>query len=227
MTQINSAWAVTYTLIHRFLASAEYTLKLIKSEESVTTGMSRKFACTMNLRGFCAIDAVQNAFIHTLQTFEILLHSVSHSNGLTEESLATLSGQLDVVRHLAGGEIRLVSKEIGELLGSLWTQLGGNRKLIANAHHRYFTLNYTSVQTKAMQRLVFNVQAELYDLQVISDTLRAYAAHPLLLGMDIPKGGVVTALSEGCKGLRDRLDNIGAQVNPGESGEIVNIIDVN
>lgn len=166
----------------------------------------------MNINGFCATDAVQNAFTHTLQTFEILLHSVSHSNGLTEESLITLSGQLDVIRHLAGEETSLVSREIGELLGSLWTQLGGNRKLIANAHQRYLTLNYTSVQTKAMQRLVFDVRSELYDLQVISDTLRAYAAHPLLLGTDIPKGSIITALSEGCQSLRDRLDNIGTHI---------------
>lgn len=212
------------TFQRSYLASAEHTLKLIDSETSVAGSITRKIACLSTIDNFCATDTVYKVFLHTLQTFEFLLQSVSHSNGLTDESLEMLSGQLDVIRHLSGEEATIVTKEIGELLGSLWTRLGGNRKLIANAHQRYTTLNYTSVQTKAMQRLVVDIRVELYDLQVISDTLRAYAAHTLLLEVDFPKGGILTALSEGCQSLRNRLKDIGTRAASRDlpSGDVEN-----
>lgn len=173
----------------------------------MTRSVARKIACALTAFNCCATD-VRKSFLYNLKTFEILVQDLSHSNGLTTESLSVLEGHLDAIRDLVGYETHMVSAEIGDLLGSLWTFLGGNRKRIANAHSRHLTLNSTSTQTKRMKRLVLNVQDELFVLQKACDNLRAYAAHPLLLDEDIPAGGVLAALSEGTHGLRDMMEGL-------------------
>ncbi|KAJ7796965.1 hypothetical protein B0H14DRAFT_3494239 [Mycena olivaceomarginata] len=143
------------------------------------------------------------AFEHTLQIFEVFVHKLAHSNGQTYACLEDLESHIDVLKHLIGEQSELTSREIGHLLGMLWYYVGGNRSLLADANSRYKTLVNTGVQTKAIQRLVWDVQGDLKDLQTNSDVLRSYASEPLITHRT--SRDAIQALSSGCQNLREKL----------------------
>ena len=154
--------------------------------------------------GLC-VHAATGAFLHTLHIFELLIHDLTHSNALTGQSLITLESKINALKHLVDDEANAVSAEIGELLGRLWTVLGGNRGHLKHARSHYRVLNQTGQQAKAMKKMVLDVQLELEGLQKNCDRLRSYAATPLLLLSAMPKKVVVISLSEGCKQLKSRV----------------------
>jgi len=125
-------------------------------------------------------------------------------NLATDESLIVLDGHIVVVSHLIGEEMHHASMELGELLGRLWTRLGGNRNRLAETNSRFLSLTHAGQQTRAMKALVWDVRIELDGLQENTDALRAYAAEPLLLDGRLPKADVIRALSDGCQHLRSR-----------------------
>lgn len=102
-------------------------------------------------------------------------------------------------------EAEEAAREIGDLLGRLWTKLGGNYKQLTNTQGKYHALLRTGKQTLAMKRLVSNVQDELHDLQVNCEALRGYAMEPLLTEGHVSKNAVIRTLGEGCRGLKSRL----------------------
>ncbi|RDB16146.1 hypothetical protein Hypma_003360 [Hypsizygus marmoreus] len=193
---------------------ASITIILATAEAAYTTIAASPFTqeglvCrAMHVFGLCNFDAEagDKAFIHTLQIFELLIHDLTHANSLTAQSLISLENKMTSVKRLVDEETNEVSEEIGVLLGRLWTVLGGNRGYLHHARSRYHALNQTGEQTKAMKKIVLDVQLELAGIQRNCDRLRSYAAAPLLSSSAVPKKGVVLALSEGCRRLRARIE---------------------
>lgn len=147
---------------------------------------------------------MESAFLHTLTSFEYFIRNLAHYNAATEESLVTLDNHITILSYLIGEELDGVSKEIGELLGQLWTRLGANRSRLAHAHSRFQSLSRAGTQTKAMKALVWDVRVELDGLQETSDALRSYAVEPLILDGPLPRADVVRSLSDGCQSLNTR-----------------------
>lgn len=144
-------------------------------------------------------------FLHTLRTFETLIKNLSNLNAATDDSLNILEGHIEVVKAMLSEGLDGMSKEIGKLLDCLWTRLGGNRALIADAHLCHRSLVQAEIQTMVMKAIVCNACIELSGMQEDSEVLCSYAAEPLLVGRDLPHPEVVRALCQGCKTFQKRM----------------------
>lgn len=186
--------------------SVDYTLSLLNKEPTM---LSLVGAFVSDASGLGLVTdhkaKIQDSFSHSLQTFESYVQSLTHYNAATDESLVILDNHIHILSYLIGEELHEVSREIGELLGQLWTRLGANRSRLTNAHLRFESLTRAGHQTKAMKSFVWDVRVELDGLQESAEALRSYVAEPLLLGGSLPRVEIARALSDGCKLLRSRM----------------------
>lgn len=185
------------------MASASYTLSIMASAE--TTQSVFDMLSLRCIFGSCPHHAlvVQHAYLHTLRSFEALNHDLTHLNAETERSLARLDSHIDILRDLLSEEVDGLTKEIGELLGRLWTRLGGNRSSLSDAHERQLSLSRAGEKLGLMRRVVWDAQVELHGLQQGTDALRAYTVEPLLVDGPLPRREIIRALIEGCETLQE------------------------
>ncbi|KAF8225969.1 hypothetical protein L208DRAFT_1380421 [Tricholoma matsutake] len=153
---------------------------------------------------------------HQFQAMASLADKTSKTSNMAQETRNVFMALDDLIVLMSWSHIEVVkamlskgldgmSKEIGKLLDCLWTRLGGNRALIADAHLCHRSLVQAEIQTMVMKAIVCNACIELSGMQEDSEVLRSYAAEPLLVGRDLPHPEVVRALCQGCKTFQKRM----------------------
>jgi hypothetical protein len=191
----------------RILISANRTLAVLENKPSAFASI---FASLSDLGLTFLPDhrgAQKAAFVHLLQTFESSIQSLDHLNAAADGSLLVLDNHIHVVGHVVGEETGVRSREVGDILGRLWTILGGNRSLLNQAQLRFAALLQAGVQVKRMKSLVWDARVELNALGERAEILRSYAVEPLLLGGPIQQADIVRIISQGSKSLLQAIED--------------------
>lgn len=190
-------------------ASVSHTVRVINSDDSLT-GKALSLLRVVS-PFYPPKDPTQGTFLRSLVIIQSSINILSQYNAETANSVVTLEQLIRGVVDLIGDESHEVTKEIGELLGRLWTKLGGNRSLLAQMNSRAHALSTVGRHSGAMRRFVGNVHQALVGLQESTDILRDIATAPLLLDGTIPRPVILAQLSDGCQALRESLMSSRAQ----------------
>ncbi|KAJ7868440.1 hypothetical protein B0H13DRAFT_1897151 [Mycena leptocephala] len=104
------------------------------------------------------------AFRQTIQTFDHYIHDLVHSGNQTSECMGTLDNHVHAAKHLLDEAKRLTNQQIDHLRG-IWSCLGGNRSLLADARARLKVITAARVQTQTIHEMIWDAQAHLKQLQ--------------------------------------------------------------
>lgn len=142
------------------------------------------------------------AFRQTIQTFDHYIHDLVHSGNQTSECMGTLDNHVHAAKHLLDEAKRLTNQQIDHLRG-IWSCLGGNRSLLADARARLKVITAARVQTQTIHEMIWDAQAHLKQLQTSCHSLRPFAS-----AGDSSREAmhqVVHGLSSGCRDIQNKM----------------------
>lgn len=186
------------------VASASHTAHLIDIDESYK-GQAKSLLCLVACPLYQCADSAQGSFLNTILIIQSSINVLSEYNSETARSITVLEEHIRAVVDLIGDESHEVVEEIGELLGRMWTKLGGNRDRLAQMNSRAGALSKVGHHAGSMRKFVGNVYQALTGLQESTDALREVATEPLLLSGALPQSIVLAQLSDGCQALETSL----------------------
>lgn len=181
--------------------SVSHTVRVINSDESLA---GKAFSFLRAISPFSQAESpAQETFLRSLVIIQSSINVLSQYNAETAKSVIILEQHIQGVVDLIGDERHEVTKEIGQLLGQLWTRLGGNRTRLAQMNSRARALSTVGNHTGAMRKFVGNVHQALMGLQESTSVLRDIATAPLFLNGALPRSIILIQLSDGCQALRE------------------------
>jgi hypothetical protein len=185
-------------------ASASHTIRQIDTDKSYK-GQIKSLLCFTTSPLYQCKNSGQTSFLSTILIIQSSINDLSQYNSETARSIIVLEEHTRAVVGLIGNESHEVGQEIGELLGRMWTRLGGNRSRLAQMNSRAYALSKVGNHTGSMKKFVGNVYQALVGLQGSTDALRDIATARLLLDEALPRSIILTQLSNGCQALERTL----------------------
>ena len=131
-------------------------------------------------------DAVRKTFTEALSVLEAQIRRIILEAEIALRRLNALEEHLYTLSEFVARENGTITAERAELLGQLWTMVGGNKRRLKHMNGHLFLLNNVG---EYRRRATAHVTAALQTLQGMSEDmedLRERAAAPELMGEKIP-----------------------------------------
>ncbi|CAE6449859.1 unnamed protein product [Rhizoctonia solani] len=158
---------------------------------------------------------VETMWYQATGMMESTIRKLIHEAEINIVALDKLEGQLDLINEMILREDEGIRAQAEEVLGELWTKLGGNKKKLHNFRSHRMLLNEIRVYRKRALAHVSSTLVQLQGLSADLDDLRQRVATPALAGeeagipLEVHIGSMqkgTERLLEGRKRARERED---------------------
>ncbi|KAJ7170790.1 hypothetical protein C8R43DRAFT_981075 [Mycena crocata] len=148
-------------------------------------------------------DLVLSTFEDSMNYLSFTMQSLIVEFELNLQNLNKLEEQLSVLHELVSREDNSISSAKSELLGELWTKVGGNRrKLRGYEHHLHLLKGLTQYRKQALVHVVSALQT-LTQMSEDIENLRERVAAPELVGSRIPVEVHIKSIQSGLERLKE------------------------
>ncbi|CAE7210537.1 unnamed protein product [Rhizoctonia solani] len=212
--------------VDQIVTMNEYVLKLLEntakdSQLQISGGPIQRVINAVSIRpvGPQIIASrrkeVETMWYQATGMMESTIHKLIHEAEANMVGLDKLEGQLDLINEMILREDEGIRAKAEEVLGELWTKLGGNKKKLHNFRSHRMLLNEIRIYRKRALAHVSSTLVQLQGLSADLDDLRQRVATPALAGeeagipLEVHIGSMqkgTERLLEGRKRARERED---------------------
>ncbi|KAJ7629424.1 hypothetical protein DFH06DRAFT_1225692 [Mycena polygramma] len=148
-------------------------------------------------------DLVLSTFEDSMNYLSFTMQGLVLEFELNLQNLNKLEEQLSVLHEFVSREDNSISSAKSELLGELWTKVGGNRrKLRGYEHHLHLLKGLTDYRKQALVHVVSALQT-LTQMSEDIENLRERVAAPELVGSRIPVEVHIRSIQNGLDRLKE------------------------
>ncbi|KAJ7126825.1 hypothetical protein C8R44DRAFT_779661 [Mycena epipterygia] len=148
-------------------------------------------------------DIILTTFEDSMNYLSVTMQSLIVEFELNLQNLNKLEEQLSVLYEFVSREDKSISSAKSELLGELWTKVGGNRrKLRGYEHHLHLLKGLTEYRKQALVHVVSALQT-LTQMSEDVENLRERVAAPELVGSRIPVEVHIKSIQGGLERLKE------------------------
>ncbi|KAG1794754.1 hypothetical protein EV424DRAFT_1449364 [Suillus variegatus] len=148
-------------------------------------------------------EVIVDAFTSAMDTFSIAIQRLILEAEISLHNLDVLEEDLSVVREVVMREDIDVTTEQSELLGALWTKLGGNRRALRDNDRRLGLLKDLGDYRRQAQAHVVAALQTLNSMSEDMEDLRERVAAPELVGGRIPLHVHIESIQNGLERLQE------------------------
>ncbi|KAG2060918.1 hypothetical protein BDR06DRAFT_1002133 [Suillus hirtellus] len=148
-------------------------------------------------------EVIVDAFTSAMDTFSIVIQRLILEAEISLHNLDVLEEDLSVVREVVMREDIDVTTEQSELLGALWTKLGGNRRALRDNDRRLGLLKDLGDYRRQAQAHVVAALQTLNSMSEDMEDLRERVAAPELVGGRIPLHVHIESIQNGLERLQE------------------------
>lgn len=148
-------------------------------------------------------EVIVDAFTSAMDTFSIAIQRLILEAEISLHNLDVLEEDLSVVREVVMREDIDVTTEQSELLGALWTKLGGNRRALRDNDRRLGLLKDLGDYRRQAQAHVVAALQTLNSMSEDMEDLRERVATPELVGGRIPLHVHIESIQNGLERLQE------------------------
>lgn len=199
-------------ILRSVIAVNDYALHTIEAYESRPRSALSVLWPFSSSRG--VQDVVRDTFVETMSVLQTQIERVVVEAEFSLRALMDLEERLYTLSEFIARENGTLTEERAELLGALWTMLGGNRGKLKHMNGHLFLLSSIG---EYRRRATAHVSAALQTLQGMSEDmedLRERVAAPELVGEKIPVEVHLKSIRSGLERLqadRDRTKERGEE----------------
>lgn len=201
--------------VDQIVSMNEYVLKLLEAnvknaQPRVSSGpVQRVMNALSPVRGPAATAAerkeIEGMWYQATGMMESTVRKLIIEAEANMVALDKLEGQLDMINEMVLREDSRIRAQAEEILGELWTMLGGNRKILNNFRTHRVLLNDIRVYRKRALAHVSSTLVQLQQLSADLDDLRQRVATPALAGEEsgIPLEVHIGSMQKGTERLME------------------------
>ncbi|QRV74213.1 transmembrane protein [Ceratobasidium sp. AG-Ba] len=201
--------------VDQIVAMNEYVLKLLEAnvknaQPQISSGpVQRVMNALSPIRGPAATSAdrkeIEGMWYQATGMMESTVRKLIVEAEVNMVALDKLEEQLDMINEMVLREDGRIRAQAEEILGELWTMLGGNRKILNNFRTHRVLLNDIRVYRKRALAHVSSTLVQLQQLSADLDDLRQRVATPALAGEEsgIPLEVHIGSMQKGTERLME------------------------
>jgi hypothetical protein len=185
------------------MAVNAYAMRTIQDAEKNAPSLYSLAALIPFYTGPTTQEVIIDAFTSAMDTFSVAIERLILEAEISMQHLDTLEEDLLAVREAVTREDVSVGAEKSELLGALWTKLGGNRRTLRDYEKRLNLLKDLGNYRKQAQAHVLAALQTLTSMGEDMEDLRERVAAPELVDGRIPLHVHIESIQNGLQRLQE------------------------
>ncbi|KAA1477180.1 hypothetical protein DENSPDRAFT_828456 [Dentipellis sp. KUC8613] len=190
--------------VDNIMAVNDYALHAIEAANSKSSALSLRKLWPFAPDEAATAQIVTKTFSDAMDTLSVNMERLILEAEVSLSNLEKLEQRLSTIHELVAREDKTLSTAKEDLLASLWTILGGNRRELKRfEHHLSLLANVGGYRERALAHVVAALQT-LQGMSSDMEELRARVAAPELVGTHIPVEVHMRSIRAGLDRLQDR-----------------------